>query len=125
MSKRLHGNKKLYRSLLATAIATTLASAVAVPAISWAQTADATLRGKSAANSEVTAKNVATGVSRHTTADAEGIYTLVGLPPGTYHVDAGPGTETVVTLTVASTATLDLEPGAAVVIPQGTLEEIT
>jgi outer membrane receptor protein involved in Fe transport len=125
MSTRLHRNKKLYRSLLATAIATTLASAVAVPTVSWAQTADATLRGKAAANSEVTAKNVATGATRHTKADEDGSYTLVGLSPGTYRVDAGPGTETVVTLSVASTATLDLAPGTAAIIPQGTLEEIT
>ena len=37
---------------------------------------------------------------------------LVGLPPGTYQVDAGPGTQRNVTLGVASTATLDFE-GAA------------
>ncbi len=42
-------------------------------------------------------------------ANSEGVYVLVGLPPGTYKVDAGPGTERVVTLAVASTATLDLE----------------
>ena len=40
--------------------------------------------------------------------NADGSYTLAGLPPGTYRVDAGAGTETVVTLSVASTATLDL-----------------
>jgi len=34
---------------------------------------------------------------------------LVGLPPGTYKVDAGPGTERRVALAVASTATLDFE----------------
>jgi len=37
---------------------------------------------------------------------------LVGLPPGTYQVDAGPGTQRTVTLTVASTATLDLQKAA-------------
>jgi outer membrane receptor protein involved in Fe transport len=41
------------------------------------------------------------------------VYVLVALPPGTYKVDAGPGTERVVTLAVASTATLDLEAQAA------------
>ena len=74
----------------------------------WAQSADATLRGKAPASTAVTAKNVATGATRRTQSSADGYYTLAGLPPGTYRVDAGPGTETTVTLTVASTATLDL-----------------
>lgn len=106
MRNRLHGTSKLFgsRSLIATAVASVLAA----PTMSWAQTSDATLRGTAAANAEVTATNVATGATRRAKADAEGTYTLVGLPPGTYRVDAGPGTETLVTLTVASTATLHL-----------------
>jgi outer membrane receptor protein involved in Fe transport len=122
--KSFHGDKSLCRSLLATAIASTLAATVAVPTVSWAQTAEATLRGKAPADSEVTARNVTTGATRRTKAGADGSYTLVGLPPGTYRVDAGPGTETTVTLTVASTATLDLQPAAAAVAPVGTLEEV-
>ncbi|MGQ0836721.1 MAG: TonB-dependent receptor [Gammaproteobacteria bacterium] len=83
--------------------------------MSWAQTSDATLRGTAGANSEITAKNIATGATRRTKAGADGTYTLVGLQPGTYRIDAGPGTERVVTLTVASTAILHLvpEPGTA------------
>ncbi|MEP6939875.1 MAG: carboxypeptidase-like regulatory domain-containing protein, partial [Rudaea sp.] len=73
----------------------------------WAQSSDATLRGKAAPDLQVTAKNVATGAVRHTNTGADGSYTLVGLTPGTYQVDAGPGTERTVTLTVASTAQLD------------------
>jgi outer membrane receptor protein involved in Fe transport len=92
------------RSLLATAIA----AAIAAPAVVWAQSADATLRGTAAAGSDITAKNVATGATRRTKASSDGSYTLVGLQPGTYRVDAGPGTETTVTLSVASTANLDL-----------------
>ncbi len=92
------------RSILGAAIAAVLAT----PGIVWAQSADAALRGKAPANTAVTAKNVATGATRRTQANAEGYYTLAGLPPGTYRVDAGPGTETTVTLSVASTATLDL-----------------
>ena len=95
------------RPILASAIAAALAS----PAIVQAQTADATLRGSAPANAEVTAKNVATGATRRTKANAQGSYTLAGLTPGTYRVDAGPGTEQVVTVTVASTATLDLVAG--------------
>jgi hypothetical protein len=92
------------RSLLGAAVAALLAA----PSISWSQSADATLRGSAPADTDVTAKNVATGTTRRTKAGADGSYTLAGLPPGTYRVDAGPGTETVVTLSVASTATLDL-----------------
>jgi outer membrane receptor protein involved in Fe transport len=95
------------RSILGAAIAAVLAA----PGFTWAQSADATLRGKAPADTDVTAKNVATGATRRTHAGSDGTYTLTGLPPGTYRVDAGPGTETVVTLTVASTATLDLAGG--------------
>ena len=123
MSKRFHGNKKLVRSLLATSISAALASAVVAPGTVWAQTAEAILRGKAPANTDVTAKNVATGAVRHTKSGADGVYELDGMPPGTYRVDAGPGTETNVTLTVASTATLDLGAGAAA--PLGTLEEVS
>src|SRR5690242_1198171 len=97
------------RSLLGAAIASILAA----PAVVWAQSADATLRGTAPANAEITARNVATGVTRRTKANAGGGYTLPGLPPGTYKVEAGPGTETTVTLTVASTATLNLDAGSA------------
>lgn len=112
---------KLQRTIIATAIASILSA----PTVSWAQTADATLRGKAASNAEITAKNVATGATRHTKAGADGAYTLVGLPPGTYRVDAGPGTETAVTLSVASTATLDLAAAGAATAAGTTLDEIT
>src|SRR5207237_320893 len=109
MSKRLHCKKKL----IASFIATTLASTAGVPSTSWAQTAEASLRGRAPANSEVTARNVATGLTRHTKTDADGTYTRVGLPPGTHHQDAGARPETTTELTVASTTTLELEAGAA------------
>jgi len=96
------------KSLLAAVISTALVAAAAMPTVVRAQTADATLRGKAAPNTEVVAKNIANGVTRRTKTDAEGSYTLPGLQPGTYSVAAGPGTETTVTLSVASTATLDL-----------------
>jgi outer membrane receptor protein involved in Fe transport len=121
MKKRYRNSKKkLYGSVFATA----LASTAFVPSVVWSQTADATLRGKAAANSEITAKNVATGATRRTKADADGTYTLAGLPSGTYRVDAGPGTEQTVTLSIASTATLDLVPGGAEENAAATLEEV-
>jgi len=112
--------KYFSRSLIGAAVA----SIIAAPTISWAQSADATLRGSAPANADVTAKNVATGVTRRTKSNAEGAYTLAGMPPGTYRVDAGPGTETVVTLTVASTATLDLAPSAGEVA-EAPMQEVT
>jgi outer membrane receptor protein involved in Fe transport len=101
------------KTLLATAIAATLATGTGLPTVSWAQTADATLRGTTAANAEVVARNIATGVTRRTKAAEDGSYTIPGLQPGTYRVDAGPGTETTITLTVASTATVDLAAASA------------
>ncbi len=73
-----------------------------------AQSAEAALRGTAPLRSTVTARNIATGLVRHTTVSDDGTYVLVGLPSGTYDVDAGPGTQTRVTLSVASTTTLML-----------------
>jgi outer membrane receptor for ferrienterochelin and colicin len=96
------------KNLLAGLIGTAVASLAAVPATSFAQAAYATLRGKAPPNTQVTAVNPATGSTRVTTSSADGSYTITGLQPGTYKVDAGPGTEQTVTLTVASTSTLNL-----------------
>jgi outer membrane receptor protein involved in Fe transport len=96
------------KTLLAAAIATALATGTSLPSVTWAQTADATLRGRATPNMDVTAKNVATGATRRTKASPDGTYTIPGLQPGTYKVDVGQGTETTVTLSVASVATVDL-----------------
>src|SRR5262245_54076616 len=95
---------------LATAISAILLASA--PQDAAAQSANSTLRGKAPASSAVTVTNTDTGLTRSTQASADGSYVLVGLPPGTYRVSAA-GTEQVVTLTVASTATLDLEAGQA------------
>jgi outer membrane receptor protein involved in Fe transport len=102
--------KKLLASLIKTSIA---AVAISTSAISIAASSDANLRGHAAAGAVVTAKQISTGAVRRTKADTDGSYALVGLPPGTYQVDAGAGTERNVTLTVASTATLDLTAAAS------------
>src|SRR6187399_1964470 len=85
-SMRHHFRPNYGRSILGAAITAVLAS----PGIVWAQSADVTLRGKAPASTAVTAKNVATGATRRTQSSADGSYTLPGLAPGTYRVDAGP-----------------------------------
>nr|WP_253260808.1 TonB-dependent receptor [Rhodanobacter glycinis] len=91
-------------------IVASLAASVAPTVL--AQSADATLRGTGPANVTVTARNVATGAVRVTQTSKNGSYALVGLPPGTYTVDAG-GAQRTVTLSVASVGTLDLTKSAA------------
>jgi outer membrane receptor protein involved in Fe transport len=122
MKKRL----SYKNTLLAAVIAATFAIVTGMPSVSWAQTAEATLRGKTAANAEVVARNIATGVTRRTKAAEDGSYTIPGLQPGTYEVDAGPGTQTTVTLTVASIATVDLGAAeGAAASPGAELSEVT
>ena len=99
------------RSLLCCALATSLFAAM--PAM--AQSSTATLRGQVAsaqAGTEVIVTNIATGSVRRAPVGANGNYTVVGLPPGTYKVEANGVTKTV-TLQVASSSTLDLDAGTA------------
>ncbi|WDS37749.1 TonB-dependent receptor [Pseudoxanthomonas sp.] len=91
------------RSVLAIALVGCMAASMP----GFAQSANATLRGKAEHGAEVTATNTATGLSRRVVASADGSYALVGLPPGTYSVQAGGNTKTV-TLSVATSVSLDL-----------------
>ncbi|KGI79126.1 TonB-dependent receptor [Oleiagrimonas soli] len=95
------------KRLIASLIAASLVTATAAPTAVWAQSAYATLHGKAKPNTQITALNTATGTMRQTKATSDGSYTIVGLQPGTYTVDDGAGTSRTVTLTVASTSTLD------------------
>jgi outer membrane receptor protein involved in Fe transport len=108
--KAVSNHRKL---LLARLIVASITTAAALPTISFAQSSDANLRGTAAPSVTVTARNLATGYTRTTTSGKDGSYALVSLPPGTYQVDAGPGTQHTVTLTVASTSTLNLVATAA------------
>jgi outer membrane receptor protein involved in Fe transport len=110
MKNRKPRNIRPTRKLLTCALASCLTLSMA-PA--FAQSSNATLRGKAPIGTQVTAKNTATGSVRRVMPNADGSYSLVGLPPGTYQVDAGPGTEQTVTLSVATSVSLDLTAGAA------------
>ncbi len=62
----------------------------------FAQSANANLRGQVAgaqAGTDVTATNVKTGAVRHTTTTSDGNYTVIGLQPGTYRVEAEGGAD--------------------------------
>ncbi|HET7267989.1 MAG TPA: TonB-dependent receptor [Oleiagrimonas sp.] len=105
-----HSGHRFRQRLLASLIGGALvAGAVALPAPVWAQSVNARLRGHAPPNTQVTAFNVATGVTRHTRSGADGSYLLPGLPPGTYTVSAGPGTQRTITVSVASTLTVNFK----------------
>ncbi|MER2178676.1 MAG: carboxypeptidase-like regulatory domain-containing protein, partial [Stenotrophomonas maltophilia] len=102
-----HRNRAPARSLLSSALVTCLMLGAA-PTV-MAQSATSSLRGQvaeAAAGTEVTATNVASGSVRRATTRADGSYSLMGLDPGTYNVVANGQTQKV-TVTVASTATLN------------------
>ena len=88
MKASMHLKKKL----LASVITATVVTAVISPS-AFAQSANATLRGKAAPGADVTAFNPQTGLTRHAKAGSDGMYVINGLPPASYKVDAGPGTE--------------------------------
>ncbi|GAB3033251.1 TonB-dependent receptor [Oleiagrimonas citrea] len=104
---------RLKRRMIASLIAASVAASVAAPTAVWAQSVNATVRGDGPPNATVTAFNVATGTTRRTQVNADGHYALVGLPPGTYQIDAGPGTGRTLTLSVASTTSLNFPKNGA------------
>ncbi len=101
--------KRYDRSLLSCALAACLA--MSVPAL--AQSTSATLRGQVAAGSKITVTNIDTGLSRSAQANADGSYTIPGLPPGTYRVEGGAGGARNITLAVGQVATVNLGQAAA------------
>ncbi|MEO8160701.1 MAG: TonB-dependent receptor [Arenimonas sp.] len=109
-------SKRLNRPLTPTLLACALASCLMVVAPSvLAQSTAATLRGQAASGGSVTATNTATGYSRTVQAGSNGDYVLTGLPPGTYKVDGGGGSRTIV-LQVGQVAYVNLAAGAPATI---------
>jgi len=105
------------RRLLSCALASCLVLGTA-PA--FAQSTGATIRGQVMADSapagqaQVTATNLATGLTRSVQSTANGGYSLAGLPPGTYRVDVNAGGKTSsqnITVQVGQTATVNLGVG--------------
>ena len=95
------------KRVAALAVAAAVASMMTGPRTASAQSADATLRGSAAPNTEVVVANKTTGATRRTVVQADGTYVIVGLPAGEYTVTNGSVNEDI-TLTVATTAQLDL-----------------
>src|SRR5690348_4570836 len=115
----MSSHKPFKKRLLPAAVA--MAMVAAAPGIVLAQSADSTLRGHAPPDTTITARNVDTGAVRVTRSSKDGSFALVGLRPGTYQVDAGAGTQKTVTLSVASTGTIDLAPAAVpAAAPAGT-----
>ncbi|WAC63758.1 TonB-dependent receptor [Pseudoxanthomonas sp. SL93] len=117
MNRHTHTKYRPNRSLLACALASCMV--IAAPQV-LAQSTAATIRGQVSADSapatgaSVTATNVATGLTRSVQTNANGSYSLGGLPPGTYRIDVTAGGQTNsqnVTVAVGQTATLNLGVG--------------
>lgn len=117
MKHKNHTPRRYNRKLLCCALASCLA--VATPAV-FAQSTGATIRGQvvvdstPAADAQVTATNLATGLKRTVQSGSNGSYSVGGLPPGSYRIDVTAGGQTSsrnLTVQVGQTATLDLGVG--------------
>ncbi len=114
------------RSLLSCALAGCLVLGAAPV---WAQSTAATIRGQvmvdsaPAGQAQVTATNLATGLSRSVQSTANGSYSLAGLPPGSYRIDVEAGgkrSSQNITVQVGQTATLNLGVGGVAETAGGT-----
>lgn len=110
MNRKTQAPRRIERTLLSCALAGCM---LLTAPVAFAQSANATLRGKAPQGATVTATNTATGQKRSAIVSPDGSYALVGLPPGSYVVSAGPGTDRSVTLQVATSVSLDLSSGVA------------
>jgi outer membrane receptor protein involved in Fe transport len=125
MTRNHHRTSHPTRRLLSCALASCLLLGAA-PA--FAQSTSATIRGQVMADSapagqaQVTATNLATGLSRSVQSTASGGYSLAGLPPGTYRLDVDAGgkrSSQNITVQVGQTATVNLGVGGVGETAQG------
>lgn len=120
--------RRMNRRLLSAAIAACL---MAAAPHAMSQSAAATLRGQVLAGEQpvgaasIVATNTETGFVRRVQSEANGNYTVAGLPPGTYKIEVTGPTGAVarlVTLQVGQTASLDLGLASAA---QENIESVT
>ncbi|MCW5581182.1 MAG: carboxypeptidase regulatory-like domain-containing protein, partial [Luteimonas sp.] len=131
MNRKTQASRRFDRTLLSCALAGCML--LSAPA-AFAQSTSATLRGQvsvdssPATDARVTATNLSTGLTRTVAANANGDFSLGGLPPGTYRIDvqaAGQSSSRNVTLAVGQTATLNLGVGGvAETAPAGTATDL-
>lgn len=127
---------KIARRRLAQS-ASALALGLLVAGTAHAQTSTANVRGKVAnvaAGSQVTARNLATGLTVRVPISGSGEYLIAGIPPGSYELSApGPNGTTVkrnIIVSVGQSATFDFDaavteagvPGADTDVPAGGAE---
>ncbi len=109
----MKSSSKLRLALGASFFALTGALVMTAPAMA----ADlSTLQGhvnSAAAGTQVRAVDANTGAAATATVRADGSYIIVGLRPGTYHIQAGSGDAQDITLSVGETTTLDLDAATA------------
>ena len=115
-----HTSRPASRRLEWSLLSCALASCMLLSAPALAQSTGATIRGQvmadsaPAAQAQVTATNLSTGLTRSVQTSASGSYNLAGLPPGTYRIDVnanGQASSQNVTVAVGQTATLNLGVG--------------
>lgn len=92
----------------------------------FAQSSNATLRGqvsRAQAGAVVLVTNTATGLVRRSTLLSDGTYAMTGLPPGQYTISVG-GVSRTVTLSVASSVTVNLDAGVPISGDAKTLDAV-
>jgi len=109
---------RTYKTTSAALRAALLATTLMAAAPAFAQVTTGTIRGDvedAGAGVTVTARNDETGFTRTVRTAADGTYSLVGLPSGTYRISAD-GKEDIVRLQVGQTLVVDLDAEASDVI---------
>jgi outer membrane receptor for ferrienterochelin and colicin len=114
------GNKRFLQKQIALALGLAAVAAIA-PGLALAQTSTATIRGhinapQGQTPTAIVATNTQNGFTNRAQVNADGNYTLVGLAPGSYRIDAtgkGASASRTVSVQVGQALTLNLDAAAA------------